>query len=91
MIGFLKYVDDDVWDIVKEGYSKPTIMVYEKIVPKPIAQWTKDEKHASNCNNKAMNGIYNGVSAKEFCRISTCKTTRQAGMSCRQFMRVQTR
>ncbi|KAJ8620341.1 hypothetical protein MRB53_028870 [Persea americana] len=43
---------------------------------KPNA-WTKDEKHASNCNNKAMNGIYNGVSAEEFRKISTCKTAKE--------------
>ena len=38
----------------------------------------KDEKHASNCNNKAMNGIYNGVSVEEFRRISICKTAKEA-------------
>ena len=47
-------------------------------VPKPKAQWTKDETHDSNCNNKAMNGMYNGVFADEFRRIFTCKTVRQA-------------
>ena len=26
MIGFLKSIDDDVWDIIEEGYSKPTIV-----------------------------------------------------------------
>ena len=78
MIGFLKSIDDDVWDIVKEGYSKPIIVANEQTVPKPKAQWTEDEKHASNFNNKAMNGIYNGVSAEEFRRISTCKTAKEA-------------
>lgn len=41
-------------------------------------KWTKDEKHASNCNNKAMNGIYNGVIAEESRRIFTCKTIKEA-------------
>ena len=35
MIGFLKSIDDDVWDIVEEGYSRPTIVVSEQTVPKP--------------------------------------------------------
>ena len=53
-------------------------MTNGQTVPKPKAQWTKDEKYASNCNNKAMNSIYNGVSAEEFLGISTCKTTKEA-------------
>ena len=78
MIGFLKSIDDDVWDIVEEGYSKPTIVADGKTIPTHKAQWSKDDKHVSNCNNKAMNGIYNGVSAEEFRRISTCKTAKEA-------------
>ncbi|XXG72823.1 hypothetical protein AAC387_Pa07g1834 [Persea americana] len=78
MIGFLKSIDDDVWDIVREGYSKPTIVANGQTVPKPKAQWTKDEKHASSCKKKAMNGIYNRVSAEEFRRISTWKTAKEA-------------
>ena len=58
MIGFLKSIDDNVWDIIEEGYSKPTIVTNGETVPKPKAQWSKDEKHASNCNNKALNDIY---------------------------------
>ena len=37
MIGFLKSIDDDVWDIVEEGYSKPTIVADGKTIPKPKA------------------------------------------------------
>ena len=37
MIGFLKSIDDDVWDIVEEGYSRPTIVANRQIVPKPKA------------------------------------------------------
>ena len=78
MIRFLKSIDDDVWDIVEDEYSKATIVANGQIVLKPKTQWTKDEKHASNCNNKAMNGIYNGVTAKEFRRIFVCKTAKKA-------------
>lgn len=78
MIGFLKSIDDDVCDIVEEGYSRPTIVVNGQIVPKPKTQWSKDEKHASNCNKKAVNCIYNGVTTDEFRMISTCKTTKEA-------------
>ena len=76
MIEFLKSIDDDVWDIIEEGYSKPTIVADSKIVHKPKAQWTKDKKHASNYN-KTRWIIYNEVSAEEFCMISTCKTAKK--------------
>ena len=59
-----------------------------QIVHKLKTQWTKDEKHASNCNNKVMNEIYNGVSAEEFRRISTLKLQKKHGKSYRQCMRV---
>lgn len=78
IIVFLKSIDDDVWDIVEEGHSKPTIVANGQTIPKPKAQWTRDEKHDSNCNNKAMNGIYNGISDDEFRRASTCKTAKEA-------------
>ena len=78
MIELLKSIDDDVWDVVEEGQSKSLVVADGKFVPKPKAQWNKDEKHASNCNNKVMNAIYNGASAEDFHRISTCKTTKEA-------------
>ena len=78
LIEFLKSIDDDVWDIVEDGYSRLTIVANGQTVPKLKAQWTKDEKHAFNCNNKAMNEIYNEVFAEEFRRISTCKTAKEA-------------
>ena len=78
MIGFLKSIDDDVWDIIEEGYSKPTIIANGKTITKPKAQWSKDDKYAFNCNNKAMNGTYNEVSTEEFRRISICKTAKEA-------------
>ncbi|XXG59729.1 hypothetical protein AAC387_Pa04g1763 [Persea americana] len=78
MIEFLKSIDDDVWDIFEEGHSKPTIVADGKTIPKPKAQWSKDDKYASNCNNKDMNGIYNEVSTEEFRKISTCKTAKKA-------------
>ena len=62
-----------------------------KTLPKPKPQWTKDEKHAFNCNNKTMNGIYNGVSAEEFCMISTCKIAKEAWEVLQTVYEVQTR
>ena len=41
MIGFPKSIDDNVWDIIEEGYSKPTIVTNGETVPKPKAQWIR--------------------------------------------------
>ena len=78
IIRFLKSIDDDVYDIVEEGYSKPTVATDGQTVPKPKAQWTEDQKHDSNCNNKAINDIYNGISVEKFRRISTCNIAKEA-------------
>ena len=59
-----------------EGYSDPIVIVNRQTVKKPKAQWTTDEKAKSNCNNKAINAIYNGITP--FHRISTCPTAKAA-------------
>lgn len=59
---FLQSIDEDVWNSVEFGYSKPAVQVDGNLVPKPREQWTNEEKHASNYNSKAINAIYNGVS-----------------------------
>ena len=72
MIAFFRAVDHQSWDIVVNEYSDPTIIVDGQTKLKPKAQWTADEKTKSNCNNKAINAIYNGITPAEFQRISTC-------------------
>lgn len=62
-------VDDQVRDIVQEGYSYPTVVLDGQIVLKPKAQWTNAEKTKSNYNNKAINAMYNGVTQIESHRI----------------------
>ena len=61
MTAFLRAIDDQVWDIVVEGYADPTIEVEGKIINKPKTQWIDPEKTRSNCNKKAINAIYNGI------------------------------
>ena len=78
IIAFLKAMDDQVWDTVVEGCSDPTVIVDGQTFKKPKAQWTADEKTKSNCNNKAFNAIYNGITLAEFLRISVCQTAKAA-------------
>ncbi|RKH55274.1 DUF4219 domain-containing protein, partial [Corallococcus interemptor] len=78
MIVFLRAIDDQVWDSIVEGYSNPTVTVDDQTVKKPRAQWSADKKTKSNCNNKAINAIYNGITPAEFHRISACSTAKAA-------------
>ena len=78
MIAFLRAIDDQVWDIVVEGYVDPTVTVDGQTVKKPKAQWSEYEKTKFNCNNKAINGIYNGITPAEFHRIPACPNAKAA-------------
>ena len=61
MIAFLRAINNQVWDIIFEGYTDPTVSVDEQTVKKSKAQLSEAEKTKSNCNNKAINAIYNGI------------------------------
>lgn len=59
--------------------SMPTVTTDgNKIIEKPIPQWTKEDKQTFNFNSKALNSIFNGVSPSEFRLISICKTAKEA-------------
>ena len=78
MIAFLRAIDDQVWDTVVEGYADLATVVKGQTVKRPKAQWTAVEKTNSNCNNKVVNAIYNGITSAEFHRISACSTAKAA-------------
>ena len=79
MTAFLQSIDVDVWNCVEFGYTKPTIITDgNKTIEKPKPQWTKEDKHAFNCNSKALNSIFNGVTPSEFHQIFICKLAKEA-------------
>ena len=78
MIAFLRAINDQVWDIVVEGYFDPTVFVEGKLRLKPKVQWTNAERTKSNCNNKALNAIYNVVTQAELHRIFGCPNAKAA-------------
>ena len=78
MIAFLRTIGDQVWDIVVDGYSDPTVVADGQTIKKPKDQWSDLEKAKSNCNNKAINAIYNGITRVEFHRISACPNAKVA-------------
>ena len=61
MKGFLKSIDERVWNFVEYGQEKLATLVSE---------WSTSQKEAAAFNSKAMNAIFNVVSMEEFRRIS---------------------
>ena len=48
MIAFLRAIDDEARNMVEEGYIRPIVVAARQTILKSIAQWTKEEKRASN-------------------------------------------
>ena len=61
MKGFLKSIDERVWNFVEYGQEKLATLVSE---------WSTSQKEAVAFNSKAMNAIFNVISMEEFRRIS---------------------
>ena len=59
--GFLKSIDERVWNSVEYEWEKPTTLVSE---------WQTSQKEATVFNSKAMNAIFNAVSIEVFKIIS---------------------
>ena len=47
---FLKTIDERVWMTVVQGWTHPTEIVEEKIVPTPQDEWTEAELKSSGWN-----------------------------------------
>ena len=58
-----------MWQAVEMGWSKPTI------VP---ADWDDAKIKAANFNNRALNALFSAVMNKEFKKISSTETTKEA-------------
>ena len=80
MTAFLQSIDREGWNYVELGYTKPIVVNEGNItIPKPMAQWTKEEKEAFTFNCRALNTIFNGVTPSEFHWISIYKLLRKHG------------
>ncbi len=67
MTSFLQHINENVWLVVEEGWTKPEMH---------HSQWTIEEKTIASYNRKAMNAIFNGVSKDEFKRIFMAKVAK---------------
>ena len=69
MRAFLCAMDETIWDLVENGWVRPTT---------PKAEWDKASFALANANSKAINAIFYGVSTDEFHKISYVKTAKEA-------------
>ena len=69
MRAFLQSLDEKVWQVVEIGQTKPK--------EAPI-DWDDAKIKAANFNNRALNAIFSAVTNKEFKKISSTKTAKEA-------------
>ena len=69
MRAFLQSLDEKVWQAVEIGWTKPT---------KVPADWDDAKIKAANFNNRALNALFSAVTNKEFKKISSIETAKEA-------------
>ena len=63
---FLQSLDDEVWQVVENGWTKP------KEAP---TDWDEAKIKVANFNSKALNALFSAVINEEFKKISSTETT----------------
>ena len=69
MRAFLQSLDKKVWQAIEIGWTKP------KEAP---ADWDEAKVKAANFNSKALNALFSAVTNKEFKKISSKETVKEA-------------
>ena len=69
MRAFLQSLDEKVWQAVKIGWTKPKEV---------SADWDEAKIKVANFNNRALNALFNVVTNKEFKKISSIETAKEA-------------
>ena len=69
MRDFLQSLDEKVWQVVEISWTKPT--------EAPV-DWDDAKIKVANFNNRALNALFSAVTNKEFKKISSTKTVKEA-------------
>ena len=69
MRAFLQSLDEKVWQAVEIGWTKP------KEAP---TDWDDAKIKATNFNSRVLNSLFSAVTNKEFKKISSTETTKEA-------------
>ncbi|KAI8555110.1 hypothetical protein RHMOL_Rhmol05G0148700 [Rhododendron molle] len=74
---FIESMEFDLWTIVEEGYTKPTITTEGITYEKPKSKRSTDEKNLYTLNSRAMNALFCGFSPDEYNEVSVSKTAKE--------------
>ena len=66
---FLQSLDDEVWRVVENGWTKP------KEAP---TDWDEAKIKVANFNSRVLNALFNTVTNEEFKKISSTETANEA-------------
>ena len=69
MRAFLQSLDEKVWQAVEIGWTKPK---------EASADWDDAKIKVANFNSRALNALFSAVTNKEFKKISSTETTKEA-------------
>ena len=65
----MQSLDEKVWQAVEIGWTQP--------MEAPV-DWDEAKIKAANFNSKALNALFSAVTNKEFKKISSTETTKEA-------------
>ena len=69
MRAFLQTLDENMWQAVEIGWTKPK---------EALANWDDAEIKADNFNNRALNALFSAVTNEEFKKTSSTETAKKA-------------
>ena len=69
MRAFLQSLDENAWQAMEIGWTKPK---------EASADWDDAKIKAANFNSRALNALFNAVKNEEFKKISSTKTVKEA-------------
>ena len=69
MRAFLQFLDEKMWLAIEIGWTKPK---------EALADWDEAKIKAANFNSRAMNALFSAVTNKEFKKISSTETAKEA-------------
>ena len=72
MRAFLQSLDENVWQAVEIGWTKPK---------EASTNWDDAKIKAANFNSRALNALFSAVTNEEFKKISSTKTGMSHSMS----------
>ena len=78
MENFIQSVDLDMWDIILDGpHVITTADEGGRLIEKPKAQYTDNDKKKVQLNHKAMNTLLCSLTEKEFSRVQLCENAKK--------------